>query len=57
MVIVNKNEQPYSLKLDRFAEALQGATQAYDVLGGKPVSLQSGALALQPGQGLLLEIK
>ena len=57
MVIVNKNEQPYNLKLARFAEVLQGAAQAYDVLGGKSISLQSGALTLQPGEGLILEIK
>lgn len=57
MVILNKNEKPYSLKLDRFEEILQGATQGKDVLKGTLYALRTGVLDLPPGEALILEIE
>ena len=57
MVILNKNEQPYTLQLERFEEILQGATRAKDVLNGTIYPLGTGTLPLPPGEALILEIE
>lgn len=56
MVLLNKNETAVDLPMTRFAERLQGATEARDVLGGETVSL-SEPVTLAPRSGLLLEIR
>jgi glycosidase len=56
MIVLNKNEQPFSLKLDRFQEALLGATTARDVFSGTVYPLNPGTLPLPPGEPLILEI-
>lgn len=57
MVILNKNEKAHTLQLERFAEVLQGASTATDVLTGKTYALNSGSIALPPAEALILEIR
>jgi glycosidase len=56
MIVLNKNDQPFSLKLDRFQETLLGATTARDVFNGTTYPLSQGTIPLPPGEALILEI-
>ena len=55
MVVFNLDDDEIDLELARFAERLQGATRAHDVLGGTAVEL-GDTLELAPRSALLLEI-
>ena len=55
MVVLNKNPNPYSLKLDRFSEILPAAVNAKDIISGKSMVLK-GALNLEPNTPMILEI-
>lgn len=56
MVILNKNEAVYNLKLDRFAEMLGGARQGKDVISDKSVNLKNGEIVLSPMEPMILKI-
>ncbi|TAK31748.1 MAG: alpha-amlyase [Saprospiraceae bacterium] len=55
MVILNKNESPYSLKLNRFAEMLKGVTSGKDALSGLTFDM-SRAIDLPLKSPLILEL-
>ena len=55
MVVFNLDDDEIDLELARFAERLQGATRAHDVLGDTAVEL-GDTLELAPRSALLLEI-
>ena len=55
MVVFNLDDDEVELDLARFAERLQGATRAHDVLGDASIELGS-ELELAPRSALLLEI-
>lgn len=57
MVVLNKNQKPYTLSLERFAEGIGSARAGVDVLTGKSYDLNSGKIVLEPMQALLLELK
>ena len=56
MVILNKNDTPYNLKLDRFEEQLRGFSLGKDVLSNKAFELQN-TIELTPMTGLILELE
>lgn len=56
MVVLNKNEQPYTLQLDRFSELLDGVTKGKAVMSGKTYDLTK-AIELPVKQGLILELE
>jgi len=56
MVILNKNEAPYALALDRFAEMLGSASQGRDLFSGKTYLLNQ-PLDLPPRSPLVLELE
>ncbi len=56
MVVLNKNDQPFTLPLDRFRELIGGHTAARDVLQGGEVRLGAG-LELAPRQPRILELE
>ncbi|MEZ4899398.1 MAG: glycoside hydrolase family 13 protein [Saprospiraceae bacterium] len=56
MVILNKNEKPVQLDMDRFEERLQGRRSGWNVLQNVEISW-SGQLELQPMQPLIIEMK
>jgi glycosidase len=56
MVILNKNEVPYALTLDRFSELLEGHKIGKEVLSGKTFALD-GALDLPVKSALVLELE
>ena len=55
MVIINLDEDEVDLGLERFAERLQGAQEARDVLNDKTFDLDD-EIELAPRSALLLEI-
>jgi glycosidase len=55
MVIYNLDEDEVDLDLERFAERLQGATEAHDVMGNETIELDD-EIELAPRSALLLEI-
>ncbi|AKD04556.1 glycoside hydrolase family 13 protein [Pontibacter korlensis] len=57
MVILNKNELPYELELEKFAPQLQGVKQTTDVISGKAYNLNQSKLALPIKAPLILELK
>ncbi|TPE46029.1 glycoside hydrolase family 13 protein [Pontibacter mangrovi] len=57
MVILNKNEKPYDLALDKFAAQLNGKTKGVDAITGKTYQLDKKALALPPKAPLVLELQ
>lgn len=56
VVILNKNKDPYSLKLERYREILEGYTKAVDILSGREIEL-TGSIMLEPLTPLILELK
>ena len=56
MVVLNKNEETFSLDLSRFAERLQGYNQAHEVVSGATYSLAE-TMELPPRSVMLLELK
>ncbi len=56
MVVMNKNEEPFDLKLDRFSERLEGVTQGRDVMSEKSFLLDD-KLTLQSRGILILELE
>ena len=56
MVILNKNEQPYTLNLDRFAEQLNGKSMGVDVISNQAYTLKT-ELNLPIKSALILELK
>lgn len=55
MVILNKNDQPYTLELDRFSEILPPVSKVNDVLNDKSYVLKK-TIQLEPGMPMILEI-
>lgn len=55
MVVLNKNEQSYALKLNRFKEILECPTQGYSVLEKKSVIL-SDELLLEPMTSYVIKV-
>ncbi|MFN3861760.1 MAG: glycoside hydrolase family 13 protein [Roseateles sp.] len=56
MVVMNKNDKPVELALDRFTERLRGGERARDVLGGQDLTL-GATLAVPARSPVILEIK
>ena len=56
MVILNRDEGPVTLEMDRFAERLGAATHASDVLDGTRYDI-SETMALEPRSALVLRIE
>lgn len=56
MVILNKNTNPYSLQLKRFAEMLDGISNAKDVISGNRFNMNE-AIELPEKSALILELK
>jgi glycosidase len=56
MVVLNKNEETFSLDLSRFAERLQGYNQAHEVVSGATYSLAE-PMELPPRSVMVLELK
>ncbi len=56
MMVLNKNKDPYTLNLDRFAEMLDGVKRGTDVLNGGTIPLGQ-SIVLKPLQPLVLELK
>lgn len=56
LIILNKNTQPYSLKLNRFQEVISGHTKAYEVITESEIGLGESIL-LTPSQAMILELK
>ncbi|MDF1865007.1 MAG: cyclomaltodextrinase C-terminal domain-containing protein [Saprospiraceae bacterium] len=56
MVILNKNTNPYSLQLKRFAEMLDGISNAKDVISGNRFNMDE-AIELPEKSALILELK
>ncbi|OKL41681.1 glycoside hydrolase family 13 protein [Pontibacter flavimaris] len=57
MVILNKNEKPYELELQKFAPQLQRIKQGTDVLTGKTYELGQSKISLPVKAPLILELK
>jgi glycosidase len=55
MVILNKNQEPYTLSLDRFEEMLSGVEAGKDILSGNEYQMH-GSLVLDKGGPLILEL-
>lgn len=53
MVILNKNEQPYTLKLDRFSEMLEGVTEGKNALDGNKFDMTKGVELTHKGAYIL----
>jgi glycosidase len=56
MVVINKNVDEYSLKLDRFERYIGESTKAWDVIHNKSISLNE-SLMLSPETPMILELK
>nr|WP_240485068.1 glycoside hydrolase family 13 protein [Aestuariibacter salexigens] len=56
MVVLNKNDQPASLDLQRFSEVLRGPVNAADAITGRPYRLED-TLTVGPKQTLILQIQ
>lgn len=56
MVILNKNEKKHNLRLDRFAEMLDGVSKGIDVLSGQSFDLKN-ELTLPAKSPMILELK
>ena len=56
MVVLNKNQDSTTLKLDRFEERLKGFNEARDVLNGSIVTLD-GELMIPPRSAMVLELR
>ena len=56
MVVLNKNKKPYTLKLDRFAELLDGITKGKGVMSGQTYDMTKG-INLSPMGALILELE
>lgn len=56
MVVLNKNQQPYSLALDRFADMLEDIGSGTDVLSGKSCALKE-QLELPARSVMVLELE
>jgi glycosidase len=56
MVVLNKNEEPGELGLERFRERLQGFSEATDVLTGETLPL-ADALPLAPRSARVLDLR
>jgi len=56
MVILNKNEAPVNLELDRFAEMLDNHSTAEDIMTGRSYDLE-GSITLDNRGAYILEIK
>ncbi|WP_276495736.1 glycoside hydrolase family 13 protein [Pontibacter litorisediminis] len=57
MVILNKNEEPYELELEKFAPQLKGVATGVDVLSGKTYILSQPKVALPSKAPLVLELQ
>ncbi len=55
IVIMNGQDEPVNLPLDRYAEILRGKTSGKDILTGRTISLND-KLSLTPKEILILEI-
>ena len=55
IVIMNGQDEPVNLSLDRYAEILQGKTSGKDILTNRTISLND-KLSLTPKEILILEI-
>lgn len=58
MVIINNNENPQDLKLDRFSEMLNGISKGKDVISGNQFSISAyQSLKVAPKTSLVLELE
>ncbi|WP_299757383.1 glycoside hydrolase family 13 protein [uncultured Pontibacter sp.] len=57
MVILNKNEKPYELDLEKFSPQLEGVKQGADVLTGKTYDLSQPKITLPNQAPLILELR
>ncbi len=55
MVVLNKNEKDYTLKLDRFSEVIDGSLSGKEILSGKKIELID-AIIVPTRTPLVLEI-
>ena len=55
IIIMNGQDEPVDLPLDRYAEILQGKTSGKDILTGRTIPLRD-ELALSPKEILILEM-
>jgi neopullulanase len=55
MIILNKNEQAYTLQLDRFSEIMDGVSKAKDILTDKSFNLND-SIELTAKQPMILEL-
>ncbi|MFT5765776.1 MAG: glycosidase [Saprospiraceae bacterium] len=56
MIVLNKNEQAYTLQLDRFSEILDGVSNAKEVISGKSFMMKN-SIELPAKQPMILELK
>ena len=55
MVILNKNDKPFDLKVDRFDQVMKGITSGKEVLTGKSISWEE-AISLTPKSSMIIEL-
>ncbi len=55
MVILNKNDKPFDLKVDRFDQVMKGITSGKEVLTGKSISWEE-AISLMPKSPMIIEL-
>ena len=56
MVVLNKNDQPRSLALDRFSEMLHGASKGHDIISGKSLEMK-GSITVPAKAPMIIELK
>ena len=58
MVIINANPEKQTIKLNRFAEALNGFTSGKDIISDKNLSIsQSGEVTIEGKTSMIIELK
>jgi len=58
MVIINANPEKQTIKLNRFAEALNGFTSGKDIISNKNLSInQSGEISIEGKTSMIIELK
>ena len=56
MVVLNKNKEPYNLKLKRFAEMIGDAKKGRDIVSGEPITIH-GSFELEPMAPMIIELQ
>ncbi|MEO5906189.1 MAG: glycoside hydrolase family 13 protein [Saprospiraceae bacterium] len=55
MIVLNKNQKPFAMKLDRFQSILRGASNGFEIISGKKINLGS-ELQLNAAGPMIIEI-